>query len=851
MNAKSLKGLGPLFSLMLFSAAVWILYHELKAYHFNDIVRNLEEFPAHRLMDGFLLTLLSYFLMTGYDVLALGYIRHPLAYSKIALASFIGYAFSNNIGFSMIAGASVRYRLYSAWGLSGLDISKVVVFCALTLWLGFFTLAGLIFLCDPMGIPNSLHLPFTSVRPIGMILLVVVAAYIFFTVKRKKPLVIRNWEILLPSVRLVVSQILLAGTDWLLAGTVLYALMPSLLHISYLGFLTIYLLAQLAGMISQVPGGLGVFETVMVLLLSGVAPTPEILGTLLAYRGLYYLLPLAVAAGLLGAQEILRKKGYAQRFVGFFGHWVSGLLPSIMGFATFVAGAILLFSGATPATHLRLVWLKKILPLPLLEVSHFLGSLAGMGLLMLGRGLQRRLDAAYVLVIVLLWLGILASLLKGLDYEEALFLSIVLLALLPCRKYFYRRASLFSQRFDPEWIVAIIIVLICSVWLGFFSYRHVEYSDNLWWQFTFGGNAPRFLRATVGAIGVALLFALARLLRPAPPKPRTPSEADLGKIVIIVRNSPDSAANLALLGDKVFLPNQIGNAFIMYAVQGRSWIAMGDPVGPQGEWSELIWQFREISDRFGGWTVFYEVGPHHLHFYLDLGLTLLKLGEEARVSLIDFSLEGGARKGLRYTQRKLEKEGCAFQVIASGEVAGLLPELKAISDAWMLEKNTREKGFSLGFFEPIYLKQFPMAVIHRNDKIIALANIWQGAEKAELTVDLMRYLPEAPDGVMDYLFTELMLWGRRRGYGWFNLGMAPLTGIEDRALAPLWNRLAAFVARYGEHFYNFQGLRKYKDKFDPVWVPRYLASPGGLALPRILTNLTALISRGIRGAVAK
>jgi uncharacterized membrane protein YbhN (UPF0104 family) len=211
MKAKSLKGLGPLFSLLLFSVAVWVLYHELKSYHFNDIVRNLEEFPARRLMDGFLLAFLSYFIMTGYDVLALRYIRHPLAYGKIALASFIGYAFSNNIGFSMIAGASVRYRLYSAWGLSGLDISKVVVFCALTLWLGFFTLGGLIFLCNPMGIPNSLHLPFTSVRPIGIILLALVATYIFFTVRRKKPFVIRNWEILLPSVRLVAFQILLAS----------------------------------------------------------------------------------------------------------------------------------------------------------------------------------------------------------------------------------------------------------------------------------------------------------------------------------------------------------------------------------------------------------------------------------------------------------------------------------------------------------------------------------------------------------------------------------------------------------------------------------------------------------------
>ena len=121
----------------------------------------------------------------------------------------------------------------------------------------------------------------------------------------------------------------------------------------------------------------------------------------------------------------------------------------------------------------------------------------------------------------------------------------------------------------------------------------------------------------------------------------------------------------------------------------------------------------------------------------------------------------------------------------------------------------------------------------------------------EFSVDLMRYLPDAPDGVMDYLFTQLILWGKQEGYAWFNLGMAPLSGLESRALAPFWNRLGSFVFRHGEHFYNFQGLRRYKEKFDPVWEPKYLASPGGLALPRILTNLASLISGGIKGVVTK
>jgi phosphatidylglycerol lysyltransferase len=181
----------------------------------------------------------------------------------------------------------------------------------------------------------------------------------------------------------------------------------------------------------------------------------------------------------------------------------------------------------------------------------------------------------------------------------------------------------------------------------------------------------------------------------------------------------------------------------------------------------------------------------------------------------------------------------------------VLPDLKIISDSWLKEKNTPEKGFSLGFFETEYLKRFPAGIVRKDGKIIAFANIWQGAEKNEISIDLMRYNTDAARDVMEYLFIQIMLWGKAQGFQWFNLGMAPLSGLEDRALAPFWNRLGAFVFRHGENFYNFQGLRQYKDKFDPVWQPRYIACPGGMVLPRILANLAALISGGTKGILAK
>jgi phosphatidylglycerol lysyltransferase len=134
---------------------------------------------------------------------------------------------------------------------------------------------------------------------------------------------------------------------------------------------------------------------------------------------------------------------------------------------------------------------------------------------------------------------------------------------------------------------------------------------------------------------------------------------------------------------------------------------------------------------------------------------------------------------------------------------------------------------------------------------MAFANLWTSNTKTELSIDLMRHLPGAPGGVMQYLFSELMLWGKAQGYEHCSLGMAPLSGLDPRQLAPLWSKVGAFLYRHGEHFYNFQGLREYKEKFGPVWQPRYLASPGGLALPRLLANVASLINGGLRGVVSK
>jgi phosphatidylglycerol lysyltransferase len=179
-------------------------------------------------------------------------------------------------------------------------------------------------------------------------------------------------------------------------------------------------------------------------------------------------------------------------------------------------------------------------------------------------------------------------------------------------------------------------------------------------------------------------------------------------------------------------------------------------------------------------------------------------------------------------------------------VPELLSDLKRVSDGWLAGKNARERGFSLGRFSLDYVSRFPAAVVRRNGEIVAFSNVWMTGSKAEISPDLVRYRPDAPEGVMDYLVVELLLWGKTQGYQRLNLGMAPLSDIESQTLAPLWGRLNALAFRHGEHFGDFQALRRYKERFEPQWSPRYLVAPGGLVLPRVLTDIATLISGGGR-----
>lgn len=840
--------------LSLFVFALWMLHRELAQTHLAEIRRAFDQVPASGLLLAALGTFGSYLALTGYDVLALRHLGRSLPYARVALTSFIANAVGHNLGIATLSAGVVRLRFYTTAGFSATEVTGMAALIALTFGLGATFASGLAMLLDSKETGVLLHLPETGARALGTLLLTLVGLYLAFSLLRRRPIQLHNWKVQMPGPDIAFGQLVLAGVDLACAAAALYWLLPADAAgnpgVSFPVFMGVYVLAVVAGIASHVPGGLGVFETVLLLALPDL-PRDGLLAAILAYRAIYYLAPLMLA-GVLASWSLLRERREklalgVEATRGVFA-WMA---PTTASVSVFITGAVLLFSGSTPVLSERMALLRNFVPLPLLEVSHLTGSLAGLGLVILARALYRRVDAAYHLAFWLLTAGALSSLIKGLDYEEALLSLSVLGILWMGRDAFNRPASLMTRSITPGWLFTVLLVVVATLWLGLFSYKHVDYSQELWWHFAFRGDVPRFLRTSLLLALTVIGLGLMRLLRPASPEPEDASEEDLARVAGIVAAAPETDAALALLGDKHLLFSPAGDAFIMYQVRGQSWIAMGDPVGPEPAREALAWRFREMADRHGGRVVFYQVQAHNLPLYLDLGLTAMKLGEEGVLPLAGFSLDGPAHKDLRQAYRQAGRNGLSFEMVPPGAVPALMGELRRISDSWLAEKRTREKGFSLGNFQPEYLAHFPCALIRRQGRVIAFANVWASAGKHELSIDLMRYLPEAPKGVMDYLFLELMLWGAREGYDQFNLGMAPLSGLESHPLAPLWHRLGTLIYRHGEHFYNFEGLRAYKNKFAPVWRPKYLVAPGGIGLPTILLDVAALISGGIKGMFSR
>lgn len=362
--------------------------------------------------------------------------------------------------------------------------------------------------------------------------------------------------------------------------------------------------------------------------------------------------------------------------------------------------------------------------------------------------------------------------------------------------------------------------------------------------------------ATEGTLGLSMVLGViaSRGLVRVPRRKREEEDdaaTDLARATALLPQQENASAGLVRLGDKRILFSECGQGFIMYARQGRSLVALFDPVGPRYLWASLVEKFIAEARRTRSRPVFYQVSADFLPVAVDMRLQALKLGEQAVVDLTKFTLAGGDWLKLRRSINRAERDGLAFELLAQEAVPSILDELETVSDTWLSAHKAGEKGFSLGTFDRAYVAAGPVAVIRLDGKIVAFASLMTASSNGDAFIDLMRHVPGVHRGMMDLLFVKIMEALKGQGFRTLNLGMAPLAGLSGHRRAPAWNHVARQVFEHGERFYNFRGVRAFKEKFDPDWQPRYLAV-AGQGLPILsLIDVTLLIGGGLKSLLRK
>ncbi|QND53319.1 bifunctional lysylphosphatidylglycerol flippase/synthetase MprF [Phyllobacterium sp. 628] len=824
---KTKSALFAFFGVGVAVLSLLVLTHLSSEISIREVKHSIHAIPGSTLLWALFFTFVSFAAVALYDVVAVETIAPKrVPYYISAMAGGAGYAISNALGFSLLTGGALRYRVYAAEGINVADIGRIIGTSWLAIWFAFTIMIAVALVIDPSRIPWIVSFGPVLDQLVGASILVAVAVLLFWLSRRERTLQVGRVSVRLPSSQGAMLQIIAGLIDVAAAAATLYVLMPHGAVGSIAAFALIYVVAVALGIISHAPGGIGAFEATIIAGL-GIGQNPDAIAALLAYRVIYTLIPFLVAIIGFVISEFLRRRhliaGPTMLAVRVF----ETLIPPLSAGIAFLGGIVLLISSVTPDFSRRLEVLSDFVPMPFLEMSHLGASFVGLALLIVARGLARRLWRAWVMAVILFSLGAVFSLAKGLDWEEALALTLMAGVLLLFRDSFYRKPMGESFRLTWGWLASIGTTAFAVLWLGFFTFRHVEYANQLWWEFAWDAQASRFLRGSVLLLTVLAAITINTIINGVG-RGKLRAQPIPDDVPELVAASPRASDALALLGDKRFLMDSKARGFVMYARSGGSLVSMGEPVGSDDAIPDLAWAFRDMADRAGARTVFYGVGPERLPLFLDMGLTALKLGEVARVELSDFSLEGSKRQPLRYAARRLEKEGISFEILPKEQTPAVMNELRDVSDAWLEMKSGSEKRFSLGSFEAAYLSHFDIAVLRKEGVIVAFANVWRGAGQKEIAVDLMRHRPDASSVIMDGLFANLLMAAKGEGYQWFNLGAAPLSGLSDSHLASRWNRIGSFIYRRGAEFYRFDGLRAFKDKFGPKWTPYYLICPQAL-----------------------
>ena len=809
-GGRALPILPYLATLALFVLGLWALYHLLRDVSLAEVRGQIRQMPPGNFLLALLATGVGYAGLVCYDWTALRYIGRSLPARAVGLGGFLAYSIGNTVGLSALSGGAVRYRVYSVLGLGLGDIARISTFVALAYGTGA-TMVGLAALAaypDALGAVLPLSAPLVQgLAAAGFALgnLVIWGASL-----RGAALRLGRWHIPTPAPGLLGIQLVVTLVEMVMGALVLYLFLQA--DIAFIPFLAVYLAATMAGIVSHVPGGVGVFETVVIAALPASVSTADAAAALLVYRVVYYILPFIVALAMLALAEGRR---LATGPLATLARALTGaLVPPATGALVMVSGAVMMLAPMVPPTSPLADEARAAMPFAFVEVGALLSTVLGAMLVLIAQGLLRRLAGAWWLTMAALAAGAVAALLDDWDTDRALFLVLALVLLAPHRVAFYRSTLLTRGALSPGWFL-LVGAMLCSILAVLLLATHAaRYAADTPWAFADDASAPRALRVALTGCVVLALLTIWQALRRAPFRAGTEPPPP-GRIAEILARWGRAEDQRALAGNRLFLLSDGGDAAIAYAVQGRAWVAQGDPFGDPAQIPGLIWRFRDAARRARVTPVFHDASPRWFPQWIETGMIPLKLGEEAVIDLTRFSLDDPARESLRDLHKQGVAAGLTFDLLPPKTPQAALAPLLAASIRWQAGRPARARRVVP---DPAWLRRFPVAVARHRGEVVGFALVLSDAQGRAAVLDLLCCDPDSDLPVPAFLLTELARALAGQGLESLGLGTVPLAGAEDaRSLA----------GRLGRLLYRADGAeaRALRQLFAPDWQPRHLVLP--------------------------
>ncbi|MCH4093571.1 MAG: lysylphosphatidylglycerol synthase domain-containing protein [Acetobacter peroxydans] len=656
-----LRHLPALLGLVLMVAAIGVVWHEVRHLHMADIRQAMAGIPSWQMGLAVACTLLSYFVLSFYDRLALIQVGYGhLPFRRAAFAAFCSYVLSHNLGFSAVSGAAVRYRLYRNWGVDSFAITQIIAFCSATYLLGAAALIGAVLIWEPTMLPGiGGHVPSGLLAVIGLGLWGAVALYIGLAF-RLPSVCVGQWRVNLPSPRMALLQTLVATAEVAATASIAYVLLPVGVGMDFGSFLAIYIAAYTAGLVASVPGGLGVFDGVMLLALGPYMQAPRILGVILIFRLLYYIIPL-FAAGLMFAGHELFLRGDAalarKNNASLSGTAAVARRPSQVVRESEATFSVAVATGTVSLCGVLLIGLvlfdhapgQSMLPEDLAGVLHlggtYLLSLMGVALISMAIGLSQRVTLAWRGALALLLLATVLTFLRG----NAVFVPVVLglstLFIAPYRACYYRHARLLSEPLSTGTLLSLLLLLGCVVALA----TRDDLSAS-WWQVVFSSSISGAVRWTVALAVLLALVIVGRLLWPARVAVSPWGEDALRRYQTL----PHALADMNCFQPEGYVMGEAGEAMIPLRALGGFLVGLGDPAGGETDSISAIWRMRDLALQQGLKPAFWCVGESFLRIYDDIGLSIWPVGDESGLSFCYPS----ADIGLASQHARLYREQC-------------------------------------------------------------------------------------------------------------------------------------------------------------------------------------------------